>query len=133
MINPEDKSTWPKGDRIWAICSAIAIAEGYGKKDSIPTKFCNPGDISDGCNIFPFEIHSGSKVVKFPSHEEGWTRLYNKILNASKGLSHVYLPSMTWRAFARMYAGNWEVWLKNVCHELNVDYDDIWTNYLQEK
>src|SRR5689334_21454478 len=48
LINPQDKSTWPHGDKIWNLCRAVAVAEGYGPPNNVPTLANNPGDLGLG-------------------------------------------------------------------------------------
>jgi hypothetical protein len=124
-----DPSTWPGGDNIWNICRAIAFAEGANIPGSVPDRLNNPGDISDGANVFGAEHHSGSNVTFFPDKETGWSWLYEKISNAVYGRSHVYLPSMTWTQFAQKYAGNWEAWVNNVTTYLGVDPNSTLSQY----
>lgn len=124
-----DPSTWPTGDKVWAVCRAIAIAEGANVAGSNPDRLNNPGDISDGADEFNAEFHSGSNVTHFPDKATGWAWLYKKIQHAANGLSHVFKPSMTWEEFAQKYAGDWKNWVKNVTRELGVDPTNPWGDY----
>lgn len=121
MIVPTERGTWPTGDKIWAFCQAIAVAEGYQVPGSNPARLNNPGDISDYAGTYGFEAHSGSNVTHFPDAETGWRMLYAKIRNALTGKSAVYSPQMTFLDFAKKYAGDWQHWYVNVTNDLGVD------------
>lgn len=126
-----DPSTWPSGDKIWNICHAIAMAEGYNVPNSNPYRLNNPGDISDGASQFNQEFHSGSQITHFPDALTGWTWLYNKIKNIAEGKSHVFSKSMTWYEFGKHYAPpNWQVWADNVAISLRVSPDSTMEDYL---
>ena len=128
-----DPKTWPTGDKIWQICHAIAIAEGYNVEGSNPFRLNNPGDISDGSSLFNQEFHSGSQITHFPDPITGWTWLYNKIKNITLGKSHVFDTGMTWYEFAKHYAPpNWQVWADNVSTYLKVDPNSTMQDYLEE-
>lgn len=118
-----DPATWPKGDKIWDICRAIAFAEGANIAGSVPDRLNNPGDISDGALTFATNIpeyHSGSVVTHFPDKLTGWTWLYNKIKNHVTGQSDVYPADLSVTAFAQKYAGNWQNWVTNVANYLKI-------------
>jgi len=132
VIDPLDRSTWPgyqNADPIWKICHAIALAEGYNKEGSVPSKLCNPGDIGDFSLVYSFEEHSGSKITVFPTHEIGFERLYNKLRNIKAGISNVYSIDDTWHEFARKWAGDSLNWCNNVCSELKVNPDTTLRQY----
>lgn len=115
-----DPSTWPCGDRLWSFARAIAIAEGANIPGSVPDRFNNPGDLSDGYTTFGGEEHDGSQVTHFPDKQHGWDWLRNKLYIAWKGHSKVYNPEMSFVVFAQKWAGNWQPWVKIVTKELNV-------------
>lgn len=116
-----DPATWPSGDRVWNICRAIAIAEGYNAANSNPFRLHNPGDLSDGASYFGYEDHSGSRVTKFPDAATGWNWLYDKISNHISGKSSTYPVGMTVSQFAQKYAANWQNWQRNVGFQLGID------------
>jgi hypothetical protein len=120
-----DPATWPSGDKIWDICRAIALAEGFNVATAAPFKLNNPGDISDGSSTFGYEQHSGSKVTHFPDAATGWTWLYDKIKNHVNGKSSVYPKSLTITQFSQKYAANWENWRNIVGQQLGVDPETI--------
>lgn len=126
-----DRNTWPSGDKIWSICQAVAIAEGYNDGPGyVPFDLNNPGDISDGASTYGSQAHSGSNVTTFPDAETGWQWLYNKLNNAASGKSTVYLPSMTWTQIAQKWAGDWQNWVNNVTGDLGVSPDSTLADYM---
>jgi hypothetical protein len=129
MTITNDPATWPSGSPLWSICQAIALAEGANIAGSVPDRLNNPGDISDGGNVYPQEAHSGSNVTHFPDKQTGWSWLYEKVRNAAYGVSQVYLPSMTWVEIAQKWAGNWQAWVTNVTGVLGVDPNSKLSDY----
>lgn len=127
-----DQRTWPVGDKIWDVCRAIAKAEGANIEGSNPDRLNNPGDISDGRNVFGSEHHSGSDVTIFPNKETGWKWLYDKIARAKNGKSATYLPTLTWAQFAQKYSGDWQNWVTDVTRELSVKPDDIFGDFFND-
>lgn len=125
-----DRNSWPSGDRIWDICQAIAIAEGYDGVSNVAFRLNNPGDISDGHPPYSWENHSGSSVTVFPDAATGWNWLYKKISNHVKGLSSVYPKSLTIEQFASLYAGNATAWMNNVTRELGVSPTTTFADYV---
>src|SRR5229473_2046726 len=124
MIDPLDRSTWPKGDKIWDFCRAIASAEGYGANlYNVPTSHHNPGDLGPGDTGYPGEFHGGSYVSQLPDDQVGWQLLYRKLHAVFAGESSTYSPQMTFVQFAHRYAGDWKSWIHNVCRELKVKRD----------
>jgi hypothetical protein len=133
-----DPSTWPKASldrpivKIWTICHAIAIAEGYNQQNSNPFRLNNPGDISDGYMIYGGEAHSGSSVTHFPNAETGWQWLYDKLNRIAQGKSAVYSSQMTWVKFSQKWSGDWQNWVTNVTKELGVDSSSTFQQFLEE-
>jgi hypothetical protein len=129
-----DESTWPSGDKIWSICRAIAVAEGYNVADSIPFRYNNPGDVSDGSQAaggpYASISASGSNVTEFPDAATGWNWLYQKISNHVNGKSTVYPATLTILQFAKIYAGNWQNWVNNVTSQLGVDQNSTFASYV---
>lgn len=119
LIDPFNRETWPQGDRIWDLAHAIAVAEGYGAGQNVPTNFRNPGDLGPDDTGYPGEYHAGSTVSRIPTHEQGWQFLYGKLANIFAGKSRTYFPSMTFLNMAQKYAGNWQNWVINVTTELH--------------
>ena len=131
QINPQDPSTWPSGDGIWDICQAVALAEGYNVPRSNPARLCNPGDISDGASTYGFELHSGSKVTRFPDHATGWQWLYNKFKNIAAGKSSTYSADWSWEKISQTYAADSANWLKNVSAVLGVSAKSSLKDFLK--
>jgi len=117
-----DPDTWPGGDRIWDICRAIGIAEGYNTNGAA-FNLNNPGDISDGASTYGSEYHDGSNITHFPDAATGFNWLYQKIQNHINGKSASYPKSFTITQFAKVYAGNWQNWKNNVGQQLGVNPD----------
>jgi hypothetical protein len=122
-----DPTTWPGSDKVWNICTAIALAEGYNLGvGCAPYDLNNPGDLSPGdedgqptCG--GAQQHGGSAVIVFCTAEGGWSALYAKFTNIVNGRSSVYSSSLTWTQVAQKYAGNWQAWVNNVTSYLGVD------------
>lgn len=124
-----DSSTWPGGDRVWNICAAIAIAEGFDQGEgSVPFDFNNPGDISDYSNVYGSQRKDGSSVTTFPTAEVGWQKLYEKVNNMVSGRSSVY-SNKNWIDVAQSWAGKWENWVNNVTNYLGVDQTSFPKDY----
>ena len=119
-------ATWPGDDKIWNICAAVAMAEGYNLGNgAAPFDLNNPGDLSpgdeDGQRTNGSQPHGGSFVIVFVTSEGGWTALYHKFSNIVSGRSSVYPKSLTWSQVAAKYAGNSAAWVANVTNYLGVD------------
>jgi hypothetical protein len=122
-----DPSTWPGSDKVWNICEAVALAEGYNQGEgAAPYDLNNPGDLSPGdeagqATCGAAQQHGGSAIILFCTAEEGWTALYTKFNNIVTGKSSTYPSSLTWTQVAQKYAGNWQNWVVNVTNYLGVD------------
>jgi hypothetical protein len=120
-------TTWPGDDKIWNICAAVAIAEGYNMGEGYaPYDLNNPGDLSPGDEAGQAtgggpQVHDGSSIICFATAEGGWNALYAKFSNIVNGHSHVYPASWTWIQVASKYAGDSSSWLLNVTSYLGVD------------
>lgn len=124
-----DPASWPGSDtdKVWNICAAVAIAEGYNKGvGAAPYDLNNPGDLSPGdeysqsvCGQAQF--HGGSYIINFCTAENGFKALYVKFNNIVNGRSKVYPASWTWQQVASKYAGDSASWLANVTDYLGVD------------
>jgi len=118
-IISNDRTTWPSGDKVWALCQAIAIAEGYPIRGSVPNIYHNPGDLSPGDTPgFIGDEHSGSIVSMLPDDETGWSFLRAKIKRIAEGRSSAYPLSMSFNEMAQKYAGDWRNWVNNVVNDL---------------
>ena len=106
-----------------AFAVAIAKAEGYYLKGSIPNRYRNPGDIKvrAGQKYFgQVRIGKGGHIV-FRNDAAGWFALREQLRKIVEGESRFYTPQMTLRHVAQKYAGNYRVWAKNVSHDLGVN------------
>lgn len=132
----QNPSTWPGADAYDAICTAIALAEGYNQgPGTAPYDLNNPGDLSPGdehgqptCGAAQY--HGGSNVIFFCTVEAGWTALRNKFQAIVAGESSVYAASDTWAQVAAKYAGNSAAWLNNVTNYLGVDVNSTPADYV---
>ncbi len=130
-----DPSTWPGSDKVWNICAAVAIAEGYNELGSVPYSLNNPGDLSpgdeDGQSVCGNpQAHSGSAIIVFCTAESGWTALYTKFTNIIAGRSSVYASSLTWAQVGKIYAGDSASWITNVTNYLGVDPSSTPAQYI---
>jgi hypothetical protein len=128
-----DPSTWPGASslypngRVWDICTAVALAEGYNVGiGAAPYTLNNPGDLSPGDEAGqptqgPPQIHDGSSIIDFATVENGFIALYTKFNNIVTGKSKVYPVTWTWGQVANEYAGDSAAWLANVTNYLGVD------------
>lgn len=115
--------------KIWALeptpvqtlAVAIAKAEGFGTKNSVPTRTHNPGDIRalPGAH-FPGQVglnHHG--YVIFKNDAAGWAALRHQLEKIVNRESAHYTPEMTLRQLSRKYATS-PTWIKNVSKNLGV-------------
>jgi len=124
-----DVSTWPGSDtdKIWNICTAVALAEGFNLgPGTAPYDLNNPGDLSPGDEggfptAGPAQAHGGSEIIFFATCEGGFSALYAKFARIVTGASTVYPASWSWAQVAAQYAGNAGNWLANVTNYLGVD------------
>jgi hypothetical protein len=108
--------------KIERFAHAIARAEGFYRKGTIPTRYHNPGDLKAVRGFtYPGQIGIGKgRHVIFASDVYGWFALFHQVSKMLAGDSKHYSPSMTIAEVARRYAGNWRVWSRNVAHNLGV-------------
>jgi hypothetical protein len=102
---------------------AVAGAEGFGKKGSIPTRYHNPGDLKavKGWK-YPGQVRIGkANHVVFVNDAAGWAALRHQIQRVIDGDSKHYSVNMTIAQMGRQYAGFWSRWSKNVSKNLGVD------------
>ena len=129
-------NTWPGNDAYDAICTAVALAEGYNQgSGAAPYDLNNPGDLSPGdeageptCGSAQY--HGGSNVIFFCTVENGWTALRTKFQNIVAGNSSVYSDADSWAVVAGKYAGNSAAWLSNVTNYLGVDSSTTPADYV---
>jgi hypothetical protein len=111
----------PPLSRIERFAHAIARAEGFYRKGSIPNRYHNCGDLK-AVKGFTYPGQTGigkGRHVIFANDTAGWNALYHQIHKMVSGDSR-YSPSMTIEQVARKYAGNWRQWSRNVSHNLGV-------------
>src|SRR5208337_1145184 len=105
------------------LAEAIAKAEGFYQKNTVPNRCHNPGDLkANAGEHYLGQIgfcKAGSKTVRFKNDAAGWLALEQQIEKISRGESKHYNTDMTLRQVAHKYAGNWQVWSNNVAHNLN--------------
>lgn len=107
--------------KVQRFAEAIAKAEGFGTKGTVPTRFHNPGDIKarrphqypGQCGLSPH----GYAV--FCSDRAGWQALYDQIEKILAGDSARYNINMTFFEMGKTYAGA-SIWAKNVSKNLGV-------------
>lgn len=102
---------------------AVAKAEGFGVKGTIPTRYHNPGDIrtSRAGVRYPGQVGVNKHgYVIFKSDEAGFAALRNNLLRMASGQSKYYGTDMTITKVAKVYATGWRLWSKNVCKNLDV-------------
>ena len=100
--------------------TAIAKAEGFGQRGTIPTRYHNPGDIKSvyGEKFFgQVRVGKGGHIV-FRNDAAGWLALRAQIERMICGQSHFYTPEMSLQQIAKRYAGNYRVWARNVSRNL---------------
>jgi hypothetical protein len=102
------------------LAHAIAKAEGYFQKGTIPQRYRNPGDLKA---IRGYEYTGQSGVGKgghviFRSEAAGWAALNHQIEKMVVGGR--YSADMTLVQVAKKYASDWRIWSRNVAHNLGV-------------
>jgi hypothetical protein len=115
-------TAWAATPQVTIFANAIAEAEGFGTRGTIPTRCHNPGDLKG--TKFPGEVGlCKGGHAHFKNDSAGWAALYDQIDKMLSGTSHVYHTSMTFRDVARLYAGNSRVWLKNITRVMAIPPD----------
>jgi hypothetical protein len=109
-------------DKVVVFADAVAHAEGFYRKGSIPNRFHNPGDLkARPGEKYPGQVRIGKGGhVIFRSDAAGWAALYHQIDKALAGESHFYRQDMTISAVAKRYAANYRLWARNVSRALGV-------------
>jgi dCMP deaminase len=109
--------------RIKAFAHAIARTEGAYIPGTIPNRYSNPGDLKALPNgkRYPGQIGIGKAGhVIFRNKAAGYAALYHQIEKMLNGTSKVYTQDMTLQQVAKKYAGNYQVWAKNLTAILGV-------------
>jgi hypothetical protein len=101
---------------------AIAKAEGFFLKGSIPYRDHNPGDIKALHGYtFPGQIGVDKHGhVIFRNDNKGWAALQNQVRKMCVESGH-YSPQMSIQQIGRRYAKDWKRWSFNVARNMNCD------------
>lgn len=96
------------------LAEAIAFAEGFGKKDAIPTKAHNPGDLAIG--DIGYGTLGAEKITIFQDDASGWAALEHQLDKIRKGTSaHYRKESMSIQDMANKWTGTQkDEWAHNV-------------------
>ena len=115
-------------DRVQVLAQAVAKAEGFYKKGTLPNRYHNCGDLKAVRGYaYPGQASVGKGGhVRFRSDQDGWSALRHQIEKIMAGDSR-YTVNMTLTDMGRIYAGNHRVWTKNVAHNLGVPQEtSLW-------
>jgi hypothetical protein len=110
-------------EKLDKLATAIAHAEGFGKRGTIPSRYHNPGDLkaSSASLRLAGQVRIGKAGhIVFKDDEAGKTALKNCILMMMDGRSAHFQADMTLSQMARVYAENWRPWVRIVAGELAV-------------
>jgi hypothetical protein len=99
------------------IAVAIAVAEGFYVKDSIPQRCSNPGDLELG-NLCDLGTIDGKTI--FPNATIGWQYLERQVEKMLSGRDLLYPATMTLAEVGLKYSGGDPAWSKNVAETLSV-------------
>ena len=107
---------------VYELAHAIAHAEGYYTKGTIPNRAHNPGDIRAlSAHQFPGQVGINSKrYAIFRNDAAGFAALYHQLEKVEAGESRFYSADITMRQFSKTYAEVNVVWLHNVCSMLRI-------------
>jgi hypothetical protein len=101
---------------------AVASAEGFGVRHTIPTRFHNPGDIRSRAGH-----HYAGQVgldkhgyVIFKSDAQGFEALKAQLQLMASGQSQHYGSDITISRMAKVYSGGSRAWAKIVSKQLGV-------------
>ena len=103
------------------LLEAIAKAEGFGVRGTLPTRYHNPGDIRASKGVhYPGQVGINKHgYVIFKNDAAGWAAMQNQLDKILNGESKFYSVNMTLRQLAKKYATS-PIWVKNVAKNLNV-------------
>ena len=104
-----------------ALAGAIARAEGFYQRGTIPNRCNNPGDLKVVAGWrYPGQVGvCKGGHVHFKTAADGWAALMHQLDKIIDGTSR-YTVNMTLNQIARKYAANYRVWAHNVAHNLDV-------------
>jgi len=107
-------------DRVQDLAKAIAKAEGFGRKGTLPSRLHNPGDLlSRSFHAYPGQIGLYHHYVVFRNDTAGWAALRHQIEKVISGESKYYTVNLTFKQFSKKYATS-PVWVKNVTKILSI-------------
>jgi len=113
----------PDTDKVNHLATAISHAEGFGKRQTIPSRYHNPGDLKAFSRSTQLQgqvrIGKAGHIV-FKDDEAGKAALRNYVASMVDGRSSHYHPDMTFSQVAHVYAENWRPWVSVVSKELGV-------------
>ena len=106
-------------DRVGDLAKAIAKAEGFGTKRTLPTRNHNPGDIKAMKSYrFPGQVGVNKQYVVFRNDKAGWEALRHQINKIVNGESR-YSVNLTLKQLGKRYAES-GIWPKVVAKYLGV-------------
>jgi hypothetical protein len=106
-------------DRVEPLVKAIAKAEGFNVKNTLPTRCHNPGDIKALRNYrFPGQVGVRKQYVVFKSDKAGWEALRHQIEKIIAGESR-YSVNLTLKQLGKRYAES-SIWPRVVAKYLSV-------------
>jgi len=118
--------------KVKELAHAIAMAEGYFIRGTIPNRYHNPGDItSSSRHAYPGQVGLSKRgYVIFKNSDYGWQALYDQIQRVIDGTSTRYTQSMTFRQIAKVYAEDRQ-WAKKVCSILGITPQTTFEEYFE--
>jgi hypothetical protein len=114
------------------LAEAIAWAEGYGVRNSLPTRYHNPGDLKAprGTRL-PGQVGIGKgQDAIFKNDAAGWVALHRQINLILAGKSKHFRLDMTLAQVGKQYAQNSGAWAQRVSKYLGVSPRTTLYNYL---
>lgn len=111
-------------DKVHTFARAIAKAEGFERKGTLPNRYRNPGDLKAVTGYkYPGQIGVSKRgYVVFRTNAAGWSALEHQIEKIINGESR-YTVNMTLKEISKKYSGGSRVWAKNVARNLGVTPD----------
>jgi hypothetical protein len=102
---------------------AIALTEGWNERGTIPSRYCNPGDLKYMAKgeKYPGQIGIGKGGhIIFRNNAAGYSALYRQIDKMLSGESKYYKQEMTILQVGKLYAQNYRLWSKNLAKNLGI-------------
>lgn len=113
------------------LAHAIAVAEGFYQKGTLPNRLHNPGDITSSLrHAYPGQIGLYHGYVIFKSNQYGWEALFNQIQKVIDGTSSRYTQNMTFAQIAKVYAKD-RRWGNKVCSILGITPQTTFEEYFE--